>query len=102
MKDLYIKTKNGNIQIDKKLIDKYNIKQGTFSPFSKYKIVTKNGSFINEDIKKIDIPVSEMPEGEGLADDEIAELPYGAILSDSEIIDFSQGTDSSMEHVKRD
>jgi hypothetical protein len=39
--------------------------------------------------------VAEMPEGEGLEDDEIVEFSEtGAILSQSEIIDFSHGTDS--------
>lgn len=97
MKDLFIKTNDSNIQISKELIDKYNIKQGSLSPFTRFRVVNKDGIYTDEQKSKIDIPVSEMPEGEGLADDEIVEFPGGEILSTSEIIDFSQGTDSSPE-----
>lgn len=93
MDDLYVKTNDGNIQISKEIIDKYNLKQGTLSPFTRFRVVDKDGFYDNE--YKIDIPASEMPEGEGLSDDEIVEFPTGGILSTSEIIDFSQGTDSS-------
>lgn len=95
MKDLFLKTNEGNIPISQEIVDKYNIKEGTVSPFTKFKVVNKDGSYINEEKSKIDVPLSKMPEGEGLADDEIVEFSTGAILSTSEIIDFSQGTDSS-------
>lgn len=99
MENLYVKTDNGNIEIDKELIEKYNIKQGTISPFTRNRVVNKDGIYNNGDKIKIDIPISEMPEGEGLVNDEIIEFPEGEIYSTSEIIDISQGTDSSMEWV---
>jgi hypothetical protein len=101
MEDLYLATKNGNVKIDQKQIEKYNIKEGSISPYTKYRIVDKNGSFIR--LNKEEIPLSErieMPEGEGLEDDQIVEFPDGQILSQSEIIDFSEGTDSLVEGNK--
>lgn len=100
MKELYLQTDNELVLIDPKLIEKYNLKEGSLSPFSRQRVVDKNGYYpkINKDDKdKTDTDVSQMPEGEGVDDDEIAEFENGQILSQSEIIDFSQGTDSSDE-----
>lgn len=98
MKEVYLETVNGNIQIDQEQIEKYNIKEGQISPYTKYRIVDKNGNFpITREDETSSIKVEEMPEGEGLENDEIVEFPNGQILSQSEILDFSQGTDSSVE-----
>ena len=100
MKELYLKTDNDLVLIDPKLIEKYNLKEGDLSPYTRQRVVDKNGNYpvINKDDKdKTDTDVSQMPEGEGVDDDEIAEFENGLILSQSEIIDFSQGTDSSDE-----
>ncbi|HAQ41150.1 MAG TPA: hypothetical protein DCM73_10175 [Clostridiales bacterium] len=97
MKELFLKTDQGLFPIDDKLIEKYNLTEGKIAPFSRFWVVDKNGNM------GIDIPeddtssprVDEMPEGEGMEDDEIEEFSEtGAILSQSEIIDFSRGTDS--------
>lgn len=92
MKELFLKTENGLVPLDERIIAKYNLKEGRKSPFTRYYIVDKTGRHKfdngNEDI--------EMPEGEGMDDDEIIEFSEtGAIMSQSEIIDFSNGTDSS-------
>lgn len=99
MKELYLATENGNVKIDQEQIEKYNIKEGSISPYTKYRIVDKNGNF-KEENNGDEISISEkieMPEGEGLEDDQIIEFPDGQILSQSEIIDFSEGTDSTVE-----
>ena len=101
MEKLYLETESEIIQIDQEIIDKYNLKQGTISPFTRYRIVDKNGKFLSKiynEKDKTDTDISEMPEGEGLADDEIIEFPSGEIYSTSEIIEISQGTDSSVEY----
>lgn len=101
MKELYLATENGNIKIDEQQIEKYNIKEGGISPYTKYRIVDKNGNFTkNSDDGESLSKREEMPEGEGLEDDEIIEFPDGQIFSQSEIIDFSEGTDSSVEGNK--
>nr|WP_312578962.1 hypothetical protein [Sedimentibacter sp.] len=100
MKELYLATKNGNIRIDEQQIEKYNIKEGGISPYTKYRIVDRNGNYVKNGDGELLSKREEMPEGEGLADDEITEFPDGQIFSQSEIIDFSEGTDSSVEGNK--
>ncbi len=102
MKELYLATKSGNLKINQDQIEKYNLKEGSISPYTKYRIVNENGNFTHQrsDDEKIYSVKPEMPEGEGLEDDEITEFPNGQIFSQSEIIDFSEGTDSSVEGNK--
>lgn len=101
MNEIFLETENGNIQIDQDQIIKYNIKEGQISPYTKYRIVDKDGNFPKtRDDETSSTKVIEMPEGEGLEDDEIVEFPHGQILSQSEILDFSQGTDSAVEGNK--
>jgi len=101
MKELYLETQQGNIKIDQNQIEKYNLKEGTISPFTKFRIVDKFGNY-NFEGKDTSSPDAEkMPAGEGMEDDEIVEFSEtGAILSQSEIIDFSEGTDSSIINNK--
>lgn len=96
MKELFLKTENGLIPIDEKMIEKYNLVEGRKSPYTRYYIVDKNGSLKFDSKKETSSPgLDEMPAGEGMEDDEIVEFSEtGAILSQSEIIDFSHGTDS--------
>jgi len=99
MKELFLNTKQGLVPIEEKIIEKYNLKEGIISPFSRYWIVDKNGS-LGEKLPENETSspgVDEMPAGEGLENDEIVEFSEtGAILSQSEIIDFSGGTDSDL------
>jgi hypothetical protein len=96
MEELFLETKKGCIKIDPKLIEKYNLKEGMTSPFTKLRIVDKHGNFFLEGEKTSSPDADEIPTGEGLADDEIVEFKdTGSILSQSEIIDFGEGTDSS-------
>ena len=99
MKELYLATENGNIKITQEQIEKYNLKEGGISPYTKYRIVDENGNFTHQRIED-EKTKAQMPEGEGLEDDEIIEFPDGQIFSQSEIIDFSEGTDSSVEGNK--
>lgn len=97
MEELYLQTKDGNIKIDPYQVSKYTLKEGTVSPFTKFRIVDKFGNY-NFEGKETSSPTpDEMPKGEGQEDDEIVEFKEtGAILSQSEIIDFSHGTDSDI------
>lgn len=94
MKELFLKTENGLVPLDERIIAKYNLAEGRKSPFTRYYVVDKTGRHkFNNEKEKENI---EMPEGEGMDDDEIIEFSEtGAIMSQSEIIDFSNGTDSS-------
>ena len=96
MKELFLKTENGLVPLSEDTIKKYNLEEGKKSPFSSYYIVDKDGRYILNNEKETSSPgIDEMPEGEGMEDDEIVEFSEtGAILSQSEIIDFSHGTDS--------
>lgn len=96
MKELFLKTENGLVPLSEDTIKKYNLEEGKKSPFSGYYIVDKDGRYKLNNEKETSSPgIDEMPEGEGMEDDEIVEFSEtGAILSQSEIIDFSHGTDS--------
>jgi len=99
MKELFLSTNQGLVTIEEKIIEKYNLKEGKISPFSRLWIVDKNGSTKDtmDDNETSSPGIDEMPAGEGLEDDEIVEFSEtGAIMSQSEIIDFSHGTDSDM------
>lgn len=105
MKELFLETSNGIIPLEQGIIEKYDIKNGTYSPFTRCRIVDKNGVFNTgkkdkkDKTDKTDTDISQMPEGEGLADDNIIEFPEGEIYSTSEIIEISQGADSSVEDI---
>lgn len=97
MKELFLKTEHGLQPINEKIIEKYNLVEGKIAPFSRCWVVDKNGSvgIRNPDNDTSSPGLDEMPEGEGLDNDEIEEFSEtGAIFSQSEIIDFSHGTDS--------
>lgn len=97
MKDLFLKTDDGLIPIDGKMVERYGLCAGRISPFSGFTIVDKDGNPVNaKSLNRASGPgIDAMPKGEGLEDDEIDEFPdTGAIMSQSEIIDFSHGTDS--------
>ena len=96
MKKLYIETPSGNIPLDREVIEKYNLQKGMRTPFSRDRIVGKNGEFFIDpsqqehvrphDIKKVPF--------DGFPDDGIDTMDNGVELSTSEIIDFAQGVDS--------
>ena len=96
MKELFLKTENGLIPLDEKMIEKYSLAEGRKSPFTRYYVVNKTGKYKFDSEKETSSPgKDQMPAGEGAEDDEIVEFSEtGAILSQSEILDFSEGTDS--------
>jgi len=97
MRELFLKTEHGLQPISEEEASKYNLKEGRISPFSRYWVVDKDGSTgINDPTDDTSSPgPDEIPEGEGLDNDQIQEFPEThAIMSQSEIIDFSHGTDS--------
>lgn len=98
MEELFLETNSGLIPLKEEQIQKYNLKMGTYAPFTKFRIVDKHGRFgsIPFENKTSSPGVNDMPLGEGMDDDEIVEFEdLGSIMSQSEIIDFGRGTDSS-------
>lgn len=96
MEELYLETKNGNVPIDEDTIEKYDLKKGSLSPFTRNRIVGRNGEYyLKSDIEEALLKQSfnKMPE-EGFHDDGIAHMEDGFELSTSEMIDISQGLDS--------
>jgi hypothetical protein len=89
MEEIYIETKNGNIKIDDSFVQKYNLKKGTFSPFTHERLVGKNGDFHRDDLP-------EEKDSLDQDDAEIEEMENGLMLSQSEMIDIAQGVDSEI------
>ncbi|MCL2052975.1 MAG: hypothetical protein FWG90_00825 [Oscillospiraceae bacterium] len=79
MEELFVATEQGNIPIEPRIAEKYNLKKGVKTPFSNHTIVDKNGNATPEPPKKE--PVEE-PEDEGI------------ILTTAEVLDFAAGADS--------
>ncbi|RDU25205.1 hypothetical protein [Anaerosacchariphilus polymeriproducens] len=52
MERLFVETKQGNIPIDDAIVEKYELKEGTFTPFTHQRIVDKNGNFFHEEVEK--------------------------------------------------
>jgi hypothetical protein len=98
MKKLFLQTRDGNVQIDPAFVEKYNLKAGDLSPFSRELIVDENGKVPTEKEAKGSIKnvLGEESTGE-LVNDGISVLGNGVTMSTSEIIDISQGVDSQME-----
>lgn len=98
MKELYLETEKGKFPIDQEEIKKYNLHQGTITPFTNNRIVGNNGDFkrespTNENEDSLKDTFYEMPD-KGLKSDGIDQMQDGFELSTSEIIDISQGVDS--------
>ena len=94
MEELYIETKNGNVPIDPKVIKKFNLEQGSLSPFTRSRIVDKNGEFPAETATEKDPKnngTTQKPE-DGIVETENVQF------STSEIIDLAHGEDSKTEH----
>lgn len=82
-----METKSGTIPLEDSIVEKYDLKKGTMSPFTQNRIVGKNGDFKREE------PPKEKPILNH-GDDEIEEMENGFMISTSEMIDFAQGVDS--------
>lgn len=97
MKELFIETKSGRIPIDQEAIQKYDLNQGTKTPFTNSSIVGTAGD------SQRDAPLREKSVREnfnnmpfkGIEGDGVDQMENGFQMSQSEVIDFSQGTDSS-------
>lgn len=87
MERLFVETKQGNIPIDDAIVEKYKLKEGTFTPFTHQRIVDKNGNFVHEEVEKKNTSLKNQ-------DDEIKEMENGLMLSTSEMIDIAEGADS--------
>lgn len=83
MEELYIETTSGKIPLENAVIKKYRLHPGMLSPFTRSRIIGKNGEFpVNENRKYMGTNI-DGPEND-------------AILTQSEILDFTQGADSSV------
>lgn len=89
MEELYIETKDGKQKIDNNIVEKYDLKKGTLSPFTREPLVDKFGDFTREELPKEVVSLNQ-------GDDEIDEMENGLLLSTSEILDIAQGVDSDM------
>jgi hypothetical protein len=87
MERLFVETEQGRIPIDDAIVEKHELKEGTFTPFTHQKIVDKNGNFIHEEVEKKNTSLKNQ-------DDEIKEMENGLMLSTSEMIDIAEGADS--------
>ena len=79
MDELFVATEQGNIPIEPKLAEKYNLKKGMKTPFSNEIIVNQEGDATPEPPKK---EIIEEPEDDGI------------VLTTAEALDFAAGADS--------
>lgn len=87
MERLVVETKQGNIPIDDAIVEKYELKEGTFTPFTHQRIVDENGNFLHEEVEKKKTSLKNQ-------DEDIKEMENGLMLSTSEMIDITEGADS--------
>ena len=89
MGKLFVDIEDQNVPIDQNIVNKYDLKDGMISPFTKKRIVGKykTQSHVEKDKIVDDERKSAMGVGSGRLSD-------GVELSTSEILDFSQGADS--------
>lgn len=94
MEELFIETQKGNMPIEEREIEKLNLKMGTLSPFTRSRIVGKNGEYPILTAEK-----EEKSDNLGLHkhEDGTVEIEDGVLFTTSEMIDLSQGVDSSTE-----
>lgn len=92
---LFIETVEGKMELDIKVIEKYHLEKGTYSPFTRSRIVDENGDFTKPK------PVIEKPKKknkfhDGEIDEEVMEDngTENVKLTTSEMLDFAQGSDS--------
>ena len=90
MEKLYIETKNGNVPIDPEIAKKFNLEKGTLSPFTRSRIVGKDGEFSKETASNKAAQNHDHPPK---SDDGVAETE-NVKFSTSEIIDLAHGEDS--------
>ncbi len=83
MEKLYIEIDNQRIPISEDIIEKYNLKKGMYTPYTKSRIVDENGDFPMPEKNDKDEPI--------ISEDEV--ILDNTDLTTSEIIDFSQGVD---------
>lgn len=89
MEKLFVETKDGKLKIDDSIVEKYDLKKGTLSPFTQNHIVDKNGDFNREEPSEEKFSLNQ-------GDDEIDEMENGLLLSTSEMLDIAQGVDSEI------
>jgi hypothetical protein len=91
MDKLLLETDNGNVPIDPKVAKKMNLEKGSLSPFTRERILGKNGDFPPETAMEKDPKNSGKVESP--AENDIKD--GGVMLTSSEVIDFAQGADST-------
>lgn len=86
MEQLFVETKSGNIPIDQNIVNKYTLKEGTYTPFTHERIVDRNGEFKRK--------VPKEPINLANHEDEIEDMENGFQVSTSEMLDITSGVDS--------
>jgi hypothetical protein len=84
MERLYIEKDNHRVPISEDIIEKYNLKKGMYTQYTKSRIVDEKGDFTMPEKQEKDKPE--------INEDQV--ILNNADLTVSEIIDFSQGVDS--------
>jgi len=90
MEELILETEKGNIPINQEIIEKYDLKKGVKSPFTRSRILGKNGDYFSEKTKE-----KELKELEESPEDDSMETRDGVKFTTAEILDISSGVDSS-------
>jgi hypothetical protein len=88
MERLFVETEQELIPIDDAIVDKYDLKEGTCTPFTNQRIVDKDGNFFHEEVEE---KHTTLPNQDS---DEISEMDHGLMLSTSEMLDIAEGADS--------
>lgn len=78
MDELFVKTPEGLLSIEEKIIKKYDLKKGSLSPFSRFPIVDSSGDSTAE---------TQEPE---LADSDTGDVMF----TQAEVLDIAGGADS--------
>ncbi len=90
MEELFLETENGIIPIDPEIVRKYRLEKGSRSPFSRSRIVGRNGEYPDRAAQSGTKAqwLDEQPEHD------IEDIDNGILFSTSEILDLAQGVDS--------
>lgn len=82
MTGLFLRTDKGDLPIELRIIEKYGLRKGMFSPFNRYLIVDENGNGEDEALKRNEhFEISKKDKNT-------------RIFSSAEAIDITKGTDS--------
>lgn len=89
MEKLFLELNDDRVPLSEDMVQKYDLKKGMYSPFTRNRIVNEKGDFIVEKHKK-DETFEKQEVNKALE----SEMQETFDLSTSEILDISEGVDS--------